>query len=261
MKLIGFYSHNSLSYNASSPDESMQYLAEELDSCSQAAKKASELGIVQDRLTISMGATPTTVSVQNLSTESEQAKRVHQILKSLHEVFDVELHGGNYPFLDMQQLATHSRPLTSDDGPTMTSKDIAYRVMAEVLSVYTERERPEALVGAGTLALGREPCKSYPGWGVVAPSVWSTASEERIWDEVGQTGWIVGRISQEHGVLTWQGDPGHVRQLRIGQKITIWPNHACVSAAGFSWFLVVDSNLEGPEATKIVDVWMRSRGW
>lgn len=261
IKLLGFYSHNSLSYGASSSEESMQYLAEELDCVSQGAKQASEMGIVQDRLTISIGATPTTASVQNLDDGSEQAKRVNWILNSLSEVFDIELHAGNYPFLDMQQLATHSRPLVAEDGPSMTSKDIAFRVVAEVLSVYNEREEPEALVGAGCLALGREPCKSYPGWGVVAPSPWPTHNEEPMWDEQGRTGWIVGRISQEHGVLTWDGPRDRVRQLRIGEKVTIFPNHACISAAGFTWLLVVDSGLADDQQTKVVDIWIRCRGW
>ena len=143
----------------------------------------------------------------------------------------------------------------------MTSKDVAYRVMAEVLSVYTEREQPEALIGAGTLALGREPCKDYNGFGVVAPSPWPTSSEETVWDDANRTGWIVGRISQEHGILSWSGSRDAVRELKIGEKITIFPNHSCISAAGFSWFLVVDSSLEAEQRTKIVDVWVRCRGW
>ena len=199
--LLGFYSHNSGSYGASSPEESMQYLAEELDRVSLGAKQATQLGLVKGRLIVSVGATPTVASAQNLvAGESSEAKSVQEMLKTLSDVFDVELHAGNYPFLDMQQLATHSRPLTSSVGPTMTSKDIAMRVMAEVLSVYTERDVPEALVGAGCLALGREPCKSYPGWGVVAPDLGDyRADEKSMWDEVNKTGWIVGRISQEHG--------------------------------------------------------------
>ena len=261
VKLIGFYSHNSLSYGASTPEESMQYLAEELDRVSQGAKQASELGIVKDRLVISIGATPTTASVQNLATESSEAKRVSMILQSLAEVFDVELHAGNYPFLDMQQLATHSRPLVAEDGPSMTYNNIAMRIMAEVLSVYGEREEPEALIGAGCLALGREPCKNYPGWGIVAPSLWSTQGPETIWNERDRTGWIVGRISQEHGVLTWSGPTEQTRNLRIGEKVTIYPNHACISAAGFQWFLVMDSSRGPEERTKIVDVWVRCRGW
>ena len=261
IKLAGFYSHNSGSYGSSSPEDALRYLAEELYEVGQGAQKARELDIVKDRLTISIGATPTTVAVQNLVKQSDEAKKVQELLESLTEDFDVEIHAGNYPFLDMQQLVTHARPLVSDWGPSMTSNDIAFRVLAEVLSVYSEREVPEALIGAGCLALGREPCKAYPGWGIVAQSPWPTQGDELVWDEVDETGWIVGRISQEHGVLTWSGSPEKTRQLKIGEKITLFPNHSCISAAGFGWLLVVDSSLEEGQRTKIVDVWLRSRGW
>ena len=83
----------------------MQYLAEELERCSEGAKQASALGIVDGKLTISIGSTPPVAAVQNLSTQTEQTTRIHEMLQSLAEVFDVELHAGNYPFLDMQQLA------------------------------------------------------------------------------------------------------------------------------------------------------------
>ena len=261
IRLVGFYTHNSGSYGASSPDEAMQYLAEELDQCSRGAKQASELGIVRDKLVISIGASPTTLSVQNLANGSEQAQRLQGMLESLVEVFHVELHAGNYAMLDVQQLVTHSRPLASDQGPTMTTANIAFRVVAEVLSVYSEREHPEALVGAGTLALGREPCKDYDGFGIIAPSPWATSREEAIWDEINRTGWIVSRISQEHGILTWSGPRDKMRELKIGEKVTIFPNHSCISAACFSWLLVVDSSLEPEGRTKIVDVWVRCRGW
>lgn len=262
VKLIGFYSHNSLSYGASSPEESLRHLAEELDQVAEGARQAEKMGIAPSRLTIAIGATPSVLSLQNLVTESDEAVRVRGTLRSLLENFDVELHGGNYPFLDMQQMATHSRPLNAASGPSMTTGDIAFRVLAEVLSVYNEREGPEALVGAGSLALGREPCKNYSGWGILAHSPWPTQGEEVIWNEQDRTGWIMGRISQEHGVLTWSGSPERVRELRVGEKITIFPNHSCISTAGFQCYLVLDSSLEKEEdRTKIIDVWIRCRGW
>ena len=39
--------------------------------------------------------------------------------------------------------------------------DLGLRIIVEVASLYNDRtEKPEALVAAGTIALGREPCKS-----------------------------------------------------------------------------------------------------
>jgi D-serine deaminase-like pyridoxal phosphate-dependent protein len=51
----------------------------------------------------------------------------------------------------------------------LSHNDIAIRILADVVSRYERDGKHEALVAAGTLALGREPCKSYPGWGVIAP--------------------------------------------------------------------------------------------
>jgi D-serine ammonia-lyase len=165
----------------------------------------------------------------------------------------LELHAGVYPFLDLQQLGTHAR--TSNLG----YDDIGIRILAEVASLYPERSPPEALVAAGTLALGREPCRWFPGWGVVSPWSSESGTSDEHFDEKGQTGWIVGRISQEHGILTWQGDRARKRDLKIGEKLLIWPTHACVAGAGFGSYLVVDGDSDDGEVVR--DVWVRCTGW
>ena len=76
----------------------------------------------------------------------------------------------------------------------------------------------------------------------------------------GHAGWQVERISQEHGILCWKGEVGKEDKLEIGQKVRIWPNHACMTAACYSWFLVVDGSVKGKE-DDIVDVWPRWTGW
>jgi len=125
------------------------------------------------------------------------------------------------------------------------------------VSVYEDRERPEALVAAGSVVLGREPCKSYTGWGVVTP--WPEIEGDHYDPEGSKKGWIVGRIAQEHGVLTWEGPQHEARKLQVGQKLMIWPNHACMNGPNFGWYLIVDS--EGPDPEEVVDVWIRWRGW
>lgn len=50
-------------------------------------------------------------------------------------------------------------------------------------------------------------------------------------------------------------------ELKIGQKIRVWPNHACVAGAGFGWYLVVDSSQPEERRDEIMDVWVRCRGW
>lgn len=77
-----------------------------------------------------------------------------------------------------------------------------------------------------------------------------------------RAGWIVGRTSQEHGILTWEGEEEAMggRELEVGRKVLLWPNHACIAGAGFGWYLVVDSEGEG-QGNVVVDVWARCRGW
>lgn len=144
----------------------------------------------------------------------------------------------------------------------MTSKNVGLCIMAEVLSHYHDRPHPEVLIGAGTFALGREACKSYPGWGVVCPSPWANRShdhqEKPIFSECDPTGWIVVRISQEHGILSWQGPREKLWWPAVGEKLTVWPNHACVAGLGFDWYLVVDT--DSAKTSKIADIWMRCRG-
>ena len=141
--------------------------------------------------------------------------------------------------------------------------DLAFTILAEVASLYPGRGpngSPEALVGAGCIALGREPCKAYDGWGILSP--WNRKGLGEIGAEGPEMyqGWCVGRVSQEHGILVCPGGKEAGEELEVGQKVRIWPNHACIAGAGFGWYLVVDSGLDGRE-DEIVDVWPRWRGW
>jgi D-serine deaminase-like pyridoxal phosphate-dependent protein len=260
--LQGFYSHFGHSYAGSSEDDAANGLIEELVGL-EAAIESVPKGF-NGKLVLSVGATPTATAAQNmLSSSSPKVQQFQDVLGRLQHDHVVELHAGVYPVLDCQQVATHARPPTSSTGVTpsfqpLSKSNIGIRMLVEVTSVYNERSKPEALVSAGSLAMGREPCKSYPGWGVVTPAM-GNASAKHIYDErEGKTGWIVGRISQEHGILTWEGDRSECNELTIGDKVMIWPNHACVAGAGFGWYLVVDSESGGDT---VVDVWVRWRGW
>lgn len=253
----------------------MNFLAAELEGIAAAARDvlaaAGAMRSNESRLTLSVGATPTVSSAQNLLNPALfEAERVKEILSHLKGEFNLELHAGVYPLLDMQQLATRARPaapFSENDGfqsqHTMTSDDVGLHIVTEVLSIYPERPNPEVLVGAGTFALGREPCKSYQGWGVVSPSLWIHGPDDHhtrcTFSQRDKTGWIVGRISQEHGILTWQGPQETIWWPRVGEKLSLWPNHACVAGLGFDWYLVIDS--DSTNCPEIVDVWVRCRGW
>lgn len=256
----GFYSHYGHSYAGNSQDDAAMGLIEEFLGLEAACAALPSSYIRKPILTV--GATPTATAAQNmLSSSSSRVQEFHAILNRLKQKYSVELHAGVYPLLDCQQVATHARPsdTQASEGFQPLSKDsIAIRMLLEVSSVYTERSKPEVLVSAGSLALGRDPCKSYPGWGIVTGDFGNEGAE--VYDEVGaRTGWIVGRISQEHGILTWEGEREKCKELKVGDKVMVWPNHACVAGAGFGWYLVVDGEEDGGE--KVVDVWTRWRGW
>ena len=265
----GLYSHAGHSYGGSSASQAMNLLIEEIESLRKASEIVKNLHpkIAHKQLTLSVGATPTATSVQNLLELSDgpQAPGVKQsdaLKDCIHQAKAnhdrVELHAGVYPFLDMQQLATQASPSASQPstGPGLSFGDVAFTILTEVASLYSEREQPEALIAAGSLALGREPCKSYSGWGIV--SNWGFDSTI----PTGRSGWQVGRISQEHGILTHESSKhGDTRELCVGQKVRMFPNHACVAGAAFDYYLVVDSSLPEKRHDEILEVWVRCRGW
>ncbi|GAD99162.1 hypothetical protein CPC735_032820 [Paecilomyces variotii No. 5] len=264
--LRGFYSHMGSSYGSDSTSEALDYLAKEIGRCEMAAQQASKLYSHDSskRFTISVGATPTATTAQNLvSPESATpaVTRTKELINKVKESHDVELHAGAYVTLDMQQLAAHARPSTSN----LSFDDIALRILGEVASLYPHRARYEALIACGSLCLGREPCRSYPGWGVITPWTHTTPETRQLsswYDPEGdRTGWIVNRVSQEHGILSWEGPKDNMRSLKVGEKLLIWPNHCCIAAAGFGFYLVVDSDKSGAEKDRIVDVYPRWRGW
>lgn len=277
--LIGFHSHAGHSYGGDSERAAMQVLTTEIDETRKAAETASmrsveyftNLGLPAPNrnFILSVGATPTATSIQNLSSRSsedqstvkaQQASKLKACIDHAREHHSVELHAGVYCLQDLQQLATQASPSKgpSSECSALSTADIALTILTEVSSIYTARSPREALIAAGSLALGREPCKSYQGWGVL--SDWNLASDSGLATPQ-RSGWKVERISQEHGVLV-ADEETHYLDLKVGQKFRLWPNHACIAGAGFEWYLVVDSRMkEQGKADEIVDVWVRCRGW
>ncbi|KIW02913.1 uncharacterized protein PV09_05961 [Verruconis gallopava] len=257
VEILGLYSHLGHSYGFSTPIESLQGLFTEFETL----KAVSENEFPGKQVTLSVGATPTATAAQilvdyaeiaDVAKDSSDIRARWNVLKQSAQT--LEIHAGVYPMLDMQQLATQARTVN------LSYENIGLKILVEVASLYSERDKQEALIAAGSLALGREPCKAYPGWGIVSPwcSIASHGSGEHYTFEAPE-GWIVGRISQEHGILTWEGTTEKKRELKIGEKLLIWPNHACIAGAGFGWYFVVDSNVDGGETVQ--DVWVRCRGW
>lgn len=297
-ELHGLYSHAGHSYGGGSRSAAMALLTEEIQALEGAVRLVREISDCGEAMSsrsfnLSVGATPTSSSIQNLFDElnghdqslHEQSKRLKACIDRIQAKDCIELHAGVYPLLDLQQIATQASPsATATEFPTsstpppstlppsaLSTNDIGLTILAEVTSLYPDRSPPEALIAAGSLALGREPCKSYPGWGIVTdwgfPSL-SSSSSSPAGPGAGRSGWQVGRISQEHGILTsathgdaQEDDRAGAGELAVGQKVRIWPNHACVAGAGFGWYMVVDSSLPEHRRDEVVDIWIRWRGW
>ncbi|RDW75962.1 hypothetical protein BP5796_06783 [Coleophoma crateriformis] len=265
----GLYSHAGQSYSSSNRSDALDFLRQEFEALLVTAETV-HASSGRKSLVLSVGATPTTTSIRNLLIENEatpaaESNAISALKATLQTIRDLgcslEIHAGVYPTLDVQQMATHALP-TSGPNAMLRWSDIAFTVLAEVASLYPGRGasgKTEALVGAGIIAMGREPCKAYPGWGMLSPWNRPDASMPTVGPEQ-HAGWQLGRLSQEHGILVWAGEEKDVEPLKIGQKVRIWPNHACIAGVGFSWYLIVDSSLEGRE-DEIIDVWPRWRGW
>ena len=281
-QLCGFYSHAGHSYGVRDTVQAMDLLIREIKGLKEAAEIArsvkDRLGPHKgsDSLVLSVGATPSASSIEclcysgDLNLPQEWIQKTTELRSTLDLSMNphiVEIHAGVYPFLDMQQLATAASPspVLKDKHRVKSYQDVALTILAEVASTYETRDPPEAIIAAGSLALGREPCQSYSGWGVVTSWEEMDGSDTDESSRKELSNWFVARISQEHGVLQSRDFVGDnfckFENLKIGQKVRIFPNHACVAGAGFGYYLVVDSRNAGEKRDEIVDVWVRCRGW
>ncbi|KAH8813040.1 putative serine dehydratase domain-containing protein [Xylogone sp. PMI_703] len=267
--LYGLYSHAGHSYYQHSKAAAVDLLRQEFEALLVTAETVHEAS-PSTPLVLSVGATPTTTSIYNVlaaneHTPEEESMAIAALQGTINTLKErnchLEIHAGVYTTLDIQQLATHSAP---SEGPSamLTWSNLAFTIVAEVASIYSERgpnDTPEVLLGLGSIGLGREPCKAYAGWGILSP--WNIDNAKMpISGPEDHEGWQVSRISQEHGILTWNGNKENVKPLKIGQKVRVWPNHSCIAGAGHDWYLIVDSSRTGKE-DEIIDVWVRWRGW
>ncbi|KAM5536235.1 hypothetical protein V8D89_010134 [Ganoderma adspersum] len=238
ISVYGFYTHAGNSYASTSFDDASNFLLSEVNAVNTAAGLALQViaatpGLSQPRepYVLSVGATPTA----HAATTELRA----QLEPSLHGV--LELHAGNYPLLDLQQMNTG----------LITYRDVAQRVLATVISYYPgrgENGSDEAMCDAGALAMSKD-----------------TGPRLGYGDVLGKP-WRMGRCSQEHGILTQmsssefelgpvQGESG----LKLGDMVQIVGQHACLILAGYPWYYVVDSGVG--EGNVVVDVWVPWKGW
>lgn len=118
-----------------------------------------------------------------------------------------QIRPGIYAFNDVGQIALGNATLDTT----------AIRVIATVVS-HPDPER--ACIDAGSKAMSADlvPASAhredFPGNGLI----------------VNAPGWIVERVSEEHGWLRWRGE-GEPYPLPVGMRLEIVPNHVCMAFA------------------------------
>ncbi|MCC7428756.1 MAG: alanine racemase [Alphaproteobacteria bacterium] len=147
-----------------------------------------------------------------------------------------ELRAGVYMFGDLFQAEIGSNAL----------EDIALSVLSSVIGRRAEENR--FLIDAGALALSKDrSTEATPhdrGFGLVRDLLGRPAYGEAK----------VLRANQEHGIVAAAG-PLDFAGLPIGARVRVLPNHACLTAAAYDRYHVVDGGDE------IVAVWERVNGW
>jgi D-serine ammonia-lyase len=263
--LHGFYCHAGTSYDSTSLDEATNWLTDEVTAVLDGATLADELikpnHSVSSPLILSVGSTPTAHAFSETALATLRAR-----LESCHAT--LELHAGNYPMLDLQQLATS---LIDPDA-------IAQRVIASVIAYYPGRGEggsDEAMCDAGGIAMSKDK-GPIPGFGdviCIIPAVGPTAGSTVTPPKRGihKLGWRLGRMSQEHGILTRKKSVAtgqHIpisedESLHLGDIVEIVGQHACMTAAAYPWYYIVDSSQElaPDEEQRIVDIWVPYKGW
>lgn len=223
ISLYGFYCHAGHAYSSCNCNQAENFLIDEINHGNLACKKALDID-PNLNLQISVGSTPTA-----------HASILLEISK-LGKLFgNLELHAGNYPFCDLQQISTGC----------VDSSSVSCRILADVLSTYPNRGSKlpgEQLINAGVIALARE-SSSIPGFG-------------KIYSPEGYENWIVGRLSQEHGILTPEKEDENTNLIPLGTRVEIIPQHSCITAASYPWYYVFDD-----ESDTVSDIWIPFRGW
>ncbi|KAJ1307967.1 hypothetical protein OPQ81_002044 [Rhizoctonia solani] len=243
VSIHGFYAHAGHSYASTSQSQAASDLHSELSAVNTAAGNAIAKyhvhGLPEPAFVLSVGATPTAHA------SSGNNVKIPTPLRGA-----IELHAGNYPMLDSQQLATN----------LVTDRNVAQRVLASVVSYYVGRgEGDEAMCDVGAIGMSKDTGPT-PGFGKVVNIL--REGEKLEW-ACRETGWTLGRISQEHGILTRTNKCAPERErdiLRLGDVVAIVGQHACLTAAGYPWYYVVDSK-DDSKGSKVVDIWVPWKGW
>ena len=213
-ELGGVLTHGGHSYGAVDVDGIKRIAEDERGAVVEAAARLRQTGLPCP--TVSAGSTPTAVHGENYDGLTE-------------------MRPGVFVFFDLDQLSRDA----------CNREDLALSVLASVVS--HNRHIGQIVIDAGALALSKD-ISANERWPQVGyGSVCDPDSMEPL------EGLNVAKVSQEHGVIPVTGEDDYAR-LPVGSLVRVLPNHACITAAAYDRYHVV-------EGTQIVDEWDRVNGW
>lgn len=215
LTLAGVLTHAGHSYKCKGEAAIAAVAEEERAGVVRAAERLRAAGLPCP--VVSVGATPTAMFARSLAGVTE-------------------MRPGVYTLMDLYQLAIG----------VCRRENIAASVLATVIGHNPRTGR--ILVDAGALALsqdrGAASLMEHTGFGWVC-----SETGERL------DGLYVAETNQEHGMIAAASGPPPFTRLPVGARVRILPNHACMMAAPYARYNVVD----GGDA--VVAQWDKASGW
>lgn len=216
-ELAGVLTHAGESYQCKNEKELIAAAQNERDLIVRAAENINAAGLPCS--IVSCGSTPTATHAKDLTGVTE-------------------LRAGVYVFQDLFQAGC---------GNVQTEFDLALSVLTTVISHKKNQNR--IITDAGGIALSKDQSTRGTdfdaGYGLVADI------DGKIIDNL----YVCG-ANQEHGIITTRdGSAFDFDRFPIGTRLRILPNHACMTAAAYDKYNVVDGGHE------IVEIWNRCNGW
>lgn len=216
-EFCGVLTHAGESYECETEEELIEAAENERNAILMAANNIRASGIRCDM--VSCGSTPTATHVKNLSGVTE-------------------LRAGVYVFQDLFQAGR---------GSCEKQFDLALSVLTTVIS--RKKNQNRIITDAGGMALSKDQSTKGTdfdcGYGLVANI------DGKIIENI-----YVSGANQEHGIITTQdGSSFDFDRFPIGTQLRILPNHACMTAAAYDKYHIIDGNDE------IIARWGRCRGW
>ncbi|MDP6389259.1 MAG: alanine racemase [Alphaproteobacteria bacterium] len=212
--LAGVLTHAGHSYACEGPEGIRDVAEEERAGIVAAAERLRAAGLPCP--IVSTGSTPTATHVEDVSGVTE-------------------MRPGVYMFNDLKQLSIGS----------CARGDLALSVLASVIG--QNRRHGHLLLDAGALALSKDISAHDADPAIGYGEVCDAETLEPL------AGLHVAGVSQEHGVVPVD-DPTMFDRLPIGARVRILPNHACITAAGYDRYHVLENGA-------VTEEWDRVNGW